>query len=66
MKIALYIPCFNAEKTIRVCLNAVFHQVRPADDILVIDDGSTDMTVKIAKKYPVRIITHVKNLGLAS
>lgn len=66
MKIALYIPCFNSEKTIQACLNAVFRQVRPANDILVIDDGSTDMTVKIAKKYPVRIIKHAKNLGLAA
>jgi GT2 family glycosyltransferase len=66
MKIALYIPCFNSEKTIQACLNAVFSQVRPANDILVIDDGSTDMTVKIVKKYPVRIIKHAKNLGLAA
>lgn len=47
-------------------MNAVFRQVRPAHDILVIDDGSTDMTIKIAKKFPVRIIKHVKNLGLAA
>jgi len=66
MKIALYIPCFNAEKTIQTCLDAVLHQSRPADDILVIDDGSTDMTFKIAKTYPVRIIKHAKNLGLAT
>ena len=66
MKIALYIPCFNAEKTIGACLRAVFHQTMPADDILVVDDGSTDMTVKIAKTYPVRIIKHAKNLGLAA
>lgn len=66
MKIALYIPCFNAEKTIGACLNAVFLQDRLADDILVIDDGSTDKTVEIAKTYPVRIIKHAKNLGLAA
>jgi len=65
MKIALYVPCFNAEKTIQACLSAVLHQSRPADDILVIDDGSTDMTVKIASSFPVRIIKHAKNLGLA-
>jgi len=65
MKIALYVPCFNAEKTIQACLSAVLHQSRPADDILVIDDGSTDMTFKIASSFPVRIIKHTKNLGLA-
>ena len=66
MKIALYIPCFNVEKTLRACLEAAFHQHRPADDILVIDDGSTDMTVKIARQFPVRIIKHARNLGLAA
>ncbi len=66
MKIALYIPCFNAQKTIGVCLEGVLNQSKPADDILVVDDGSTDMTVEIAKKYPVRIIKHAKNLGLAA
>jgi len=66
MKIALYVPCFNAAKTIRACLAGVFCQSRPADEVLVIDDGSTDMTVEIAKKYPVRIIKHTKNLGLAA
>ena len=66
MKIALYIPCFNAEKTIQDCLNAVFSQERAADDVLIVDDGSTDKTIEIAKKHPVRIIQHVQNLGLAA
>lgn len=65
MKITLYIPCFNAADTIQLCLEAVFNQDRLADDILVVDDGSTDETVRIAKRYPVRIIRHPVNLGLA-
>ncbi len=66
MKIALYIPCFNSEKDIQACLDAALHQTQPADEILVIDDGSTDMTVVIAGKYPVKIIKHAKNMGLAA
>jgi len=66
MKIALYIPCFNSAKTIEACLGAVFHQSRLADTVLVIDDGSTDMTVEIAKRYPLKIIQHAKNMGLAA
>jgi glycosyltransferase involved in cell wall biosynthesis len=66
MKIALYIPCFNAQKTISACLDAVFAQSKSADTVLVIDDGSTDMTVEIAKKYPLKIIKHAKNRGLAA
>lgn len=66
MRVALYIPCFNAQKTIGTCLDAVFQQTRPADTVIVVDDGSTDMTVEIAKKYPLKIISHVKNKGLAA
>jgi len=66
MKVALYIPCFNSDKTIRACLEAIMLQTAPIDEILVIDDGSTDKTVEIAKKYPIKIISHAKNRGLAS
>lgn len=66
MKVALYIPCFNAQKTIGACLDAVFAQSRPAESVLLIDDGSTDMTVEIARKYPLKIISHAQNRGLAA
>ncbi|MFA4853727.1 MAG: glycosyltransferase family 2 protein [Candidatus Omnitrophota bacterium] len=66
MKISLCIPCFNSEKTLGACLEGALHQSMPADEILVIDDGSTDMTAAIAGKYPVKIIKHAKNMGLAA
>lgn len=63
--ISLYIPCYNASKTIGACLEHLLNQTVKPTEILVVDDGSTDNTVEIAKKYPVRIIRHTKNLGLA-
>ena len=36
------------------------------EEILVIDDGSEDKTVEIASSYPVKIIRHNKNMGLAA
>ncbi len=66
MKIALYVPCFNAEKTLPDCLEGIFNQSRPADDVFIIDDGSSDRTVELAGKYPVRVIRHAVNLGLAA
>lgn len=65
-KVSLYIPCFNAEKTIRECLNSVINQTYPIDEILVIDDGCQDKTADIISKYPVRVIRHDKNKGLAA
>lgn len=66
MKVGLYIPCFNAEKTIQLCLEAVFRQTYPIEKVILIDDGSTDNSMKIASGYPVKIIKHMYNQGLAT
>jgi len=65
-KVTLYVPCYNAEKYISECLEGVLKQTYPLDEILIVDDGSTDKTVEIASKYPVRIIQHEVNKGLAT
>jgi GT2 family glycosyltransferase len=36
------------------------------EEVIVIDDGSTDQSAEIARKYPVRLIQHGKNKGLAA
>lgn len=64
--VGFYIPCFNAAKTIRFCLEAIFRQDYPSQEVVVIDDGSADETVRLAKQYPVRIISHNENRGLAA
>ena len=65
-KVTLYIPCFNAEKYIEPCLKAVLEQDYPIEEILVIDDGSSDRTPEIASQFPVRFIRHPENKGLVS
>lgn len=62
--VTLYIPCYNAQKYIADCLTGVLKQSFPLDEILVIDDGSTDKTAEIASRYPVRVISLGKNAGL--
>lgn len=66
MKVGLYIPCYNAAETLRFCLEGVFKQSLRPDEVIVVDDGSSDDTAKAASLYPVRIITHAENLGLAA
>lgn len=65
-EVSLYIPCFNAAKTIKFCLDAVIRQKYPVKEILVIDDGSTDESEKIVSTYPVKLFKHGANLGLAA
>lgn len=60
-KIIVVMPAYNAEKT----LEYVYKQIPKnlIDKILLIDDGSNDKTVKLAKKLGIETIVHVKNIG---
>ncbi|MFH1968327.1 MAG: glycosyltransferase family 2 protein [bacterium] len=51
MKISILIPCYNEEITIEKCLLSCINQTRPADEIIVADDSSTDRTPEILKKF---------------
>lgn len=66
MKISAIIPAFNAERTIARALHSVLAQTRPADEILVIDDGSTDKTTDAVRAFGdrVRLITQA-NAGVS-
>ena len=57
-KISIVIPTLNEEENIRKCLESIFCQDYPANklEVLVVDDDSSDQTVKIAKKYPTRVL----------
>ncbi len=50
-KVSAIIPAYNAQKTIVSCLNSVINQTIKIDEILVIDDGSTDDTARIVSDY---------------
>ena len=59
MEIITIIPSYNEEKTIK----KIVHQALSYSDILVVDDGSTDHTSKLAVEAGARIIKHEVNLG---
>jgi glycosyltransferase involved in cell wall biosynthesis len=66
MGLTVYIPCFNAEPYIETSIRCLLNQTRPPDEILVIDDGSTDRSLEFASRFPVRVIRHERNRGLAA
>lgn len=60
MKISVVIPVFNEEKYITTCLTHLFKQKELPDEVIVVDNNSTDQTVALAIKFPVRIIREKK------
>lgn len=65
MKVTVAIPCYNGSQYVSQTIESILSQSRPADEVLVIDDGSTDDSVEIIRRYPVRLVRHEVNRGLA-
>ncbi|MDA2932722.1 glycosyltransferase family 2 protein [Acidobacteria bacterium AH-259-D05] len=69
MKLIIQIPCFNEEGTLPETLADLPREVPGIDRVewLVVDDGSTDRTIKIARSLGVdHIVSHTRNKGLAA
>lgn len=51
MKVTVIIPVYNREKTIRRCINSIISQTVQPYEIIVVDDGSTDKSLKIVDEF---------------
>ncbi|MDQ3075648.1 MAG: glycosyltransferase family 2 protein [bacterium] len=51
MKVTLLVPCFNEEKSLRASINSCLDQTRKFDEIIFIDDSSSDSTTLILKEF---------------
>lgn len=68
MKLIIQIPCLNEAETLEVALNDLPKHIDGIDEIeyLIINDGSTDNTVEVAKNWGVQYVVNFKqNKGLA-
>ena len=69
MKLIIQIPCFNEELTLPSTLDDLPREIQGVDQVewLVIDDGSRDRTVEVAREHGVdHVVRLTNNKGLAS
>ena len=71
IKFSIIVPNYNKGEYIEDCLNSIFNQTYTNYEVIFIDDGSTDNSVELAKKYNVKLLhtnhTHAggaRNKGL--
>jgi glycosyltransferase involved in cell wall biosynthesis len=67
MTVSVIIPAYNAESFLAAAIESVLAQTRPPVELIVVDDGSTDGSARIAAGYGrnVRCLTQ-RNAGVAS
>ncbi len=69
IQVSILLPTYNGAKTIARAIESVLSQTHTAWELLVIDDGSSDGTAQVVKKYVdtdsrVRYIKNERNLGI--
>jgi glycosyltransferase involved in cell wall biosynthesis len=67
MKVVVQIPCFNEEQTLPLVLKSIPGKIPGVDsiEVLIIDDGSTDQTIEVARRHGIKHIISHTHKGLA-
>ena len=66
---SVYVPCYNAERTLSDVLSAILTQSNRPNEVFVVNDGSTDGTADIAARFAsqgVAVVSQPHNMGLAA
>jgi len=67
VKISVIITTYNRADMVSEALESILSQYEPPDEILIVDDGSTDDTIKKLQVYKKKIILITqKNAGISS
>ncbi|MGW4411329.1 glycosyltransferase family 2 protein [Nonomuraea sp. NPDC004702] len=64
--VSLIVPCYNAARTLRLCLESVLAQTRLPDEIVVVDDAGSDGSAAIAEELGCRVVRLPANRGVSA
>ena len=65
-KVSIVVAAYNADRTLKACLESLRNLNYADYEIILVDDGSTDTTAQLAEQFPrVRYFRHATNLGLS-
>ena len=64
--VSVIIPTYNRAHTLGRAIDSVLHQTHPADEIIIVDDGSTDDTAALLENYSDLIHLEQKNAGVST
>ncbi|MHB8904158.1 MAG: glycosyltransferase family 2 protein [Patescibacteria group bacterium] len=68
--LSIIVPFYNAEQYIKTCLDSILNQTFKNFELIIVNDCSTDNTLKILNTYAdkdkrIKLINHAQNLGVA-
>ena len=65
-RVSVVVACYNGARTLSECLSSLGRLRYPDYEVILVDDGSTDETAKVAAQFPfVRVLRHETNRGLS-
>src|SRR6266567_5114786 len=64
-KVSVVVASFNGARTLRACLESLLRLNYPDAEVILVDDGSTDATPKIAREFPLVRYLRQDNHGLS-
>jgi GT2 family glycosyltransferase len=64
--VSVIVPAHNSASTLDSCLTAICKQLGDGDELIVVDDGSTDETSALIARFPARRAAHARPRGVAA